>query len=153
MYYVSLLGQKWPRKNGLGQRISTLHQRRQPIWRFQFDKYIQMAEKAWKRRNWQSGWPRIAKDAKSKIWGTETRIGKSQTTKIGPGTWEVNREFCDVLIKEVCNISYDLQPASKMWISYSLKNRRQLHIFFTQAKTWHRIVCWFSWISQFLMWP
>ena len=32
-------------------------------------------------------------------------------------------------------------------LSYSLINRRQLHIFFTQAKTWHRIVCWFSWIS------
>ena len=30
---------------------------------------------------------------------------------------------------------------------YSLINRRQLHIFFTQAKIWHQIVCWFSWIS------
>ena len=30
---------------------------------------------------------------------------------------------------------------------YSLINRRRLHIFFTQAKTWHWIVCWFSWIS------
>ena len=26
---------------------------------------------------------------------------------------------------------------------YSLINRRQLHIFFTQAKIWHRIVFWF----------
>ena len=33
-------------------------------------------------------------------------------------------------------------------LSYSLINRRQLHIFFTQAKTWHRNVCWFSWISM-----
>ena len=30
---------------------------------------------------------------------------------------------------------------------YSLTNRRQLHILYTQAKTWHLIVCWFSWIS------
>ena len=30
---------------------------------------------------------------------------------------------------------------------YSLINRRQLHIFCTQAKTWHRIFCWFTWIS------
>ena len=33
------------------------------------------------------------------------------------------------------------------FIVYSLIDRRQLHIFFTQAKTWHRIVWWFSWIS------
>ena len=31
--------------------------------------------------------------------------------------------------------------------NYSLINRRQLHIFCTQAKTWHQIVWWFTWIS------
>ena len=33
---------------------------------------------------------------------------------------------------------------------YSLINMRQLEILFYQAETWHRIVCWFSWISLFL---
>ena len=33
---------------------------------------------------------------------------------------------------------------------YSLMNMRQLQILFNWAKTWHRIVCWFRWISLFL---
>ena len=32
-------------------------------------------------------------------------------------------------------------------INYSLINMRQLQILFKQPKTWHRIICWFSWIS------
>ena len=33
---------------------------------------------------------------------------------------------------------------------YSLINMRQLQTLFNKTKTWHRIVCWFSWISLFL---
>ena len=33
---------------------------------------------------------------------------------------------------------------------YSLINMRQLQILLNQTKTWHRIVCWFSWIFLFL---
>ena len=35
-------------------------------------------------------------------------------------------------------------------LRYSLINMRQLQILIISAKTWHRIVCWFSWISLFL---
>ena len=34
--------------------------------------------------------------------------------------------------------------------AYSLINMRQLQSLFNQSKTWHQIVCWFSWISLFL---
>ena len=36
------------------------------------------------------------------------------------------------------------------WILYSSMNMRQLQISIISAKTWHRIFCWFSWISLFL---
>ena len=35
-------------------------------------------------------------------------------------------------------------------VKYSLINMRQLQVLIISAKTWHRIVCWFSWISLFL---
>ena len=41
-------------------------------------------------------------------------------------------------------------PCFPLFNHYSLINRRQLHIFFNQAKTWRMIVCWFCWISLFL---
>ena len=36
------------------------------------------------------------------------------------------------------------------WDQYSLINMRRLQILFNYPKTWHRIVCWFSWICLFL---
>ena len=36
---------------------------------------------------------------------------------------------------------------------YSLINMRQLQILFNWTKTWHRIVCWFSWIYLYLPAP
>ena len=73
--------------------------------------------------------------------------------------WVQQQDMLDVILLHLVESSNDSPVIGCLpmfvvkeyyFFRYSLINMRQLQILFNQTKTWHRIVCWFSWISLFL---
>ena len=57
-----------------------------------------------------------------------------------------NSDLVQILVQN--KISFR-DPLTKNDQTYSLMNMKKLHISFTEAKTWHQIVCWFLCIYLF----
>ena len=55
-----------------------------------------------------------------------------------------------MIITNYCKETYLVQECIHKCNLYRLINMRQLQSLFNEAKTWHQIVSWFSWISLFL---
>ena len=74
--------------------------------------------------------------------------------------WQVVFKICSVLFSRfsrTCIVCIFAPRTKETWKNYkesrtcySLINMRQVQILFNSTKTWHCIVCWFSWISLFL---